>query len=420
MAGNNSEWRGRENSSRERDNKRAPTRAISKERVRSPGTVAVAARGRAPDSRTTASNNPRRAHSLSSRHRSRSTSHTRQQDRGAAHRRPRSPDERRARNNLDSLHGEKAGEDKSSSHQAERRPPIPVKRRQNHSPSPSRPHSRDPKRRRSRSRDRSYSSRPGHEVRASRRPSLDHNQPQVRRRSRSTDSRYRHQSTKYPRRPSPDNRTRAREQHRNRYRSPPHHGRRRYTPPPDRRSHRERDERDPRYRYEEYYGTRHSKPAARSPSRELKRSPSPTDLISQLATDVRREEAESSRPRAGAHSTRRTSRSPPPEHTHRDYRDKPRERGRDWGRGYDTNRRDHYNTSPRRDKHRAQEDDDAMYGRGGYPRPPAGRQPYVDPRYSHSPPYPPAMPNGHSPPHAHSPYGRGGYAGQPSYGSHHG
>ncbi|KAG9876990.1 hypothetical protein KCV05_g21882, partial [Aureobasidium melanogenum] len=218
-----------------------------------------------------------------------------------------------------------------------------------------------------------------------------------RRRSRSVESRY---SSRQPRYPSD----------RDRY-----NDRRRYSPPPT-RGYRSSGH-SSRGRPDNSYASRHSKPPARSPPRDVRRSDSPSDdLISQLASTARPEEAKSSRRRGPSAHSRRSSRSPRPD-TRRPYRQDPpryrereRERDRDYARGYDRDyernreyarggRREYYD---RRERYRDERDSDAMYGRGGPPRQPMPR-PYVDPRYSQSPQYPPPGP---SPPHGQSPYGR--------------
>ncbi|GAB7351084.1 hypothetical protein MBLNU459_g1556t1 [Dothideomycetes sp. NU459] len=63
-----------------------------------------------------------------------------------------------------------------------------------------------------------------------------------------------------------------------------------------------------------------------------------------------------------------------------------------------------------REPHREARDDTMYGGRGGPPRPPG--RPYVDPRYSQTPPH--QVP-GATPPHGQSPYGRGYPPPQPAY-----
>lgn len=440
MAGNVLEQRGREHSSRERDSKRVPTRIASRERARSPRAIAV------HDSRPLTTGNTRRPRSPSPQHteHQRSRSPGRRRIRERSRRRSPSPDERGEQQQRyhHASHGEKAGDNLS---RAEHRQPSSTKRRHDISPTPSHHYSRHSKRRRSHSRDippvrhrphdRSYSPRPTTRDDRATSPEYHHHQSQYRRRSRSVDSRHRYSSSRYARQPSPSGRTRPRESGRDRRPSPPRYDRRRYTPPPpNRRGF--RDERDParpsNRRGEELFGTRHSKPAPRSPARDARRSESPSDRISQLATTT-------SHRRGGSHrlgeypssrGARRLSRSPPPpppplppppppgipRREHRDevdYRE-----GERASREFERSRHE-YPRSPRREHRRDGRDDDDMYGgRGGYPRGPPPR-PYVDPRYSHSPPYgqpPPAV----SPPNPHSPYGRGGYPAQAGYGSYQG
>ncbi|KAG9531235.1 Pkinase-domain-containing protein, partial [Aureobasidium melanogenum] len=275
----------------------------------------------------------------------------------------------------------------TSSRYAKRQP-------RDYSPRPARPYDQRP-----------YSDRPP----PARRPQSPDPYPQ-RRRSRSVESRY---SSRQPRYPSD----------RDRY-----NDRRRYSPPPT-RGYRSSGH-SSRGRPDNSYASRHSKPPARSPPRDVRRSDSPSDdLISQLASTARPEEAKSSRRRGPSAHSRRSSRSPRPD-TRRPYRQDPpryrereRERDRDYARDYDRDyernreyarggRREYYD---RGERYRDERDSDAMYGRGGPPRQPMPR-PYVDPRYSQSPQYPPPGP---SPPHGQSPYGRA-YPPQQPYASYQG
>lgn len=252
---------------------------------------------------------------------------------------------------------------------------------------------------------RPYSDRPP----PARRPQSPEPYPS-RRRSRSVESRYSSRQHRYP-------------SERERY-----NDRRRYSPPPN-RGYRSSGH-STRGRPDNSYASRQSKPSTRSPPREVRRSDSPSDdLISQLASTARPEEAKSSRRRGPSVHSRRSSRSPRPD-TRRPYRQDPpryrereRERDREHARDYDRDygrsrdydrggRRDYYD---RRERYRDERESDAMYNRGGPPRQPMPR-PYVDPRYSQSPPYP--VP-GHSPPHAQSPYGRA-YPPQQPYASYQG
>ncbi|THX23685.1 Pkinase-domain-containing protein [Aureobasidium pullulans] len=262
---------------------------------------------------------------------------------------------------------------------------------------------------------RSYAQRPySDRAQPARRPQSPGTYP-TRRRSRSIESRY---SSRQPRYPS----------ERDRY-----NDRRRYSPPSTREY--RHSGHSARGRPANNYASRHSKPPTRSPPRDARRSDSPSDdLISQLATTARPEEAKSSRRRGPSAHSRRSSRSPRPD-SRRPYRQDPpryresererdRDRDRDYGRDYDGDygrsrdydrggRRDYHD---RRERYRDEREPDAMYGRGGPPRQPIPPRSYVDPRYSQSPQYPPAGP---SPPHAQSPYGRT-YPPQAAYASYHG
>ena len=398
--------------SEDRGRVRVPGRNISSDRVRSP--IAQSRRARERESRTESflptpsSANARR----------RSVSPDKNFEITRDRRRISSPSPRREAElgNL-SQRREPGGARTSQTHQHGHKSPSSAKRRHSIVSSTSRPSDRQAKRQRSASKERGsararrtqhsqkpsdrsispYSSQP---VPSTRRRSPETYHSQARRRSRSADHHPRAGPRQPPRRQSPETSRRARAEHRDtrdRYGAPEHSGTRRRTPSP-RAGYGE--ETFHNRRYEEYHGTRYTKPARRTSPR--RRSPSPSDLISALATRKRTEDSKADKghqnPSRDRSLVRRLSRSPRGERFRQDLRDDPyyieRERGRDPRVKY-------------RDEPEAN-----MYGRGG-----PSRGHYQDPRYSQSPHYPQQH---HYPPQGQSPYGRGGYPPQPAYGSHQG
>ncbi|TKX26852.1 protein kinase domain-containing protein 3 [Elsinoe australis] len=176
----------------------------------------------------------------------------------------------------------------------------------------------------------------------------------------------------------------------------------RRTPPPAR----DPQERDyySRREYDDYY----REPRDTRGSTPRRRSPSPEDLISALASSKRKQPLVGRRDPTSTSHSRRPSRSPPPRGPRVDPRDRPDDlfyTGRE-RQDY----RDYPERSRRPEAHRNRvDDDDEMYGRGGHHR--GGYYGYNQP-----PQYP-----GHGyygQPHGQAQYGRG-YS-QPPYGSHHG
>ena len=437
------QWRPEESSIRDRDRERPLERSDSRER--SP----AARRGRDDHDRNTKRSQPGFGRLPSSKHsrarsreRSRSRSRTRRRSRSRGRHSP-SP-----RGSRDDLYRPSRGrtpsvERVSHTHRHRRHnSPPSTKRRRSLTPSPPRDNSKRTKRRRSRSverspsrsrqpdssrrvTDRAYSSRPPRTDRAvTRRPSPDSYIPSsTRRRSRSADSHYRPPPKHRKRSITPDKKPTSRREESPRRYSPRRHYNRRHTPSVEGkdRSYKEASEKD--LNRSRGLSSRPSRAFNRSRSPRYRQSPSRPARRSS-PRPLRREKEPSHEPRSSRLSPRRRpSRSPPALESRASARtdNKEREHTKPGPGNKSFSRRN----SPRpissdtSDTQKSADGDvkmrDPYPTQGRPPRPPADTRS----NFSHSPPY---MTPTQISPQSQSPYSnaRGGWGGQPHYGSHQG